>query len=105
MFRISMIILIIFSGCRFVLAESPGRTSMIFLNRILAGNELSYDKDIGRIASGKILLVDDPANYAIYETLEKHIRAFSRDMENQADLVSFYNYQESILGDIGDILQ
>jgi flagellin-like hook-associated protein FlgL len=80
-------------------------SSLIFLNRILSGNELNYDKNIKRIAGGRLLLSDDPANYAVYETLEKHIRAFRKDIENKADLISYYNYQEAVTGDITDILQ
>ncbi len=89
-------------ACETMTAEN---SSLIFLNRILSGNELNFDKNIKRISGGRFLLVDDPANYAIYEMLEKHIRAFQKDIENQSDLISYYNYQEAVMGNMVDILQ
>jgi flagellin-like hook-associated protein FlgL len=80
-------------------------SSLIYLNRILSGSDINYDKNVRRISGGRQLLADDPANYAIYETLEKHIRAFRKDIENKSDMVSYYNCQEAMMGSILDILQ
>ncbi|MGA2142301.1 MAG: hypothetical protein ABSG94_07750 [Brevinematales bacterium] len=96
---IAIVLLLAFS---YIAAEN---SSFIFLNRILSGNDINYDKNIRRVSSGRRLLIDDPANYAIYETLEKHIRAFEKDIGNKSDMVSYYNYQEAMMGSIIDVLQ
>ena len=79
--------------------------SLIFLNRILKANNLETDKNLERLSGGKIILVDDPANYAVYEMLEKHIRGLEKMIGNKADMISYYRLQDSILGNIIDILQ
>ncbi len=100
-YKIIMILILLVSSS-VLFAEN---SSLTFLNRILSGTEHEYDKNINRLSQGKILLVDDPANYAIYEQLEKHIRAFGKDIENQSDMISYYKYQDAILGNIIEILQ
>lgn len=101
MSKIFLTIILLLSGS-YIAAEN---SSLIFLNRILSGNDINYDKNIRRLSGGRQLLTDDPANYAIYEDLEKHIRAFEKDIGNQSDMVSYYNYQEAMMGSIIDILQ
>ncbi len=97
--------LMLFTPLYYIYGASAGNSSLIFLNRILSGNELNYEKNLQRISGGRSLLVDDPANYAIYEELEKHIRAFRKDIENQSDMISYYKYQDALLGNLIDILQ
>lgn len=79
-------------------AESP---SLGYLNRVLAGSEAGADKAAERIAGGGPLLPDDPANYAIYELLEKEIRGLGAAIGNQGDLLAFYRYEDGLLEEMG----
>jgi flagellin len=76
-----------------------------FLNRILNGAESGADMNIERLSSGKILITDDPAGYAVDQALEKFIRGLDRTNMNRADMISYYTLQESMLGTIIEILQ
>ena len=78
-------------------AESP---ALGYLNRILAGSEAGADKAAERIAGGGPLLTDDPANYAVYELLEKEIRGLGAAIGNQGDLLAFYRYEDGLLDEM-----
>jgi len=51
------------------------------------------------------LLVDDPANYSIYELLEGQIRALGATIRDEADMLSFYRFEDSLFGDLSDGVQ
>jgi flagellin-like hook-associated protein FlgL len=80
-------------------------SSLNFLNRILGWNEGDTAKNVERLSSGRILLTDDPASYAINQTLEKYVRGLDRIMLNRTDMVSSYSVQDSYLAGIIEILQ
>jgi flagellin-like hook-associated protein FlgL len=79
--------------------------SLMFLNRFLGEAESGAGKSVERLASGRGLLADDPANYAIYELLEKQIRALGATIRNQGDMLSYYRLEDSLLGSLSDIVQ
>ncbi len=80
-------------------------SSLNFLNRILGWNEGEAAKNTERLSSGRILLTDDPASYAIDQTLEKYVRGLDRIMLNRTDMISYYRVQDSYLAGVIDILQ
>jgi len=80
-------------------------SSLIFLNNILKSTENNIDKNMKRLSGGIRLLSDDPANYAIYQRLEAHIRALNKQVENTTQLIAYYNYVEAMLGNMTDVLQ
>jgi len=82
-----------------------GNSSLNFLNNVLNNVNLEVDKSYERLSGGKILLRDDPANYAIYEKLEAVIRETDKIVNNSNDLISYYKYMEAILSSISDSLQ
>jgi hypothetical protein len=84
------------------IAQSP---SLLFLNRVLGEAGSEAGKSIERIAGGRGLLADDPANYAIYELLEKQIRGLVATIRNQDDMLSYLRFEDSLLGGLGDIVQ
>jgi flagellin-like hook-associated protein FlgL len=79
--------------------------SVTYLNHILKESENQIDKNYKRLSGGIKLLIDDPANYAIYEKLETNVRALGKEIENNNDVISYYGFGESILGNIIDALQ
>lgn len=79
--------------------------ALTYLNRILNGSEKATDKSIERLSSGRILLVDDPSSYAIYETLEKHIRGLDKTIGNQTDMLSYYQLEDAMFGTLTEIVQ
>lgn len=83
----------------------PAEESLSYLNRILGSAENSLDKNYRRLSSGTCLLPDDPANHAIYEKLEAHIREFETTISNQGDMISYYQTTESFLKHIIGALQ
>jgi flagellin-like hook-associated protein FlgL len=83
----------------------PESSSLTYLNNILRGNELSADKSIQRLSTGTRLLVDDPANYALYEKLEGLIRSLDKEIENTTDMIYYYQYVESVLGTCIEVMQ
>ena len=83
-------------------AQSP---SLAFLNDVLAGAESASAKSSERLAGGRILLADDPASYAVYEALEAQVRALRAEIGNQSDMLSFYRFQDAILGELTDAVQ
>ncbi|MBN1524028.1 MAG: flagellin [Spirochaetales bacterium] len=82
-------------------AEAP----VDFLNNILIENEGKIDKNMKRLSEGTFLLPDDPANFAIYQKLESHIRGLSKEIENNTDVIYYYQYTESIVGTMIEHLQ
>jgi flagellin-like hook-associated protein FlgL len=80
-------------------------SSLRYLNNILKSTENSIDKNFKRLSGGVRLLSDDPANYAIYERLEAHIRALNKQVENVTQLIAYYDYVEAMLGYMNDVLQ
>jgi flagellin-like hook-associated protein FlgL len=95
---------IIISGANVQTAFADS-SSLTFLNRILNYSEKEEDKSVQRLSGGRILLIDDPANYAIYESLEKFIREFGGYIGNQSDMLSYYRLEDSLMGNIVEILQ
>jgi flagellin len=79
--------------------------SLDFLNRILKVTEGSIDKNYRRLSKGTRLLVDDPANDAIYEKLETLVRSLKKEIDNSRDVLSYYAFGQALLGNIIDALQ
>lgn len=79
--------------------------SLRYLNMVLGWNEKAADKSMERLSTGRILLTDDPASYAIDQTLEKYIRGLDRIVANQTDMISYYRVMDSCLGSMTDVLQ
>jgi hypothetical protein len=79
--------------------------SLDFLNGILGGAESEAAKGSERLAGGRILLADDPANYTIYRSLESQVRALGTEIGNGADMLSYYRLEDSVLGDVIDTAQ
>jgi len=96
-------------GLLFLLLLSPvfgfANSSLTYLNRILSESSMNADKNMERLSSGRELLPDNPANYAIYEKLEAHIRGIGKSVANQADMYQYYRYEESVLSSITESLQ
>ena len=57
------------------------------------------------MASGRELLTDDPANEAIYQSLRSQVRGMGREIANNADMISFYRFEDSIMAQTLDSLQ
>jgi flagellin-like hook-associated protein FlgL len=92
------------------LSVVPGRVfgdsaSLGYLNMVLGWNGRDADKSIERLSTGRILLTDDPASYAIDQTLEKYIRGLDRIVANQTDMISYYRVMESYVGTMTESLQ
>jgi flagellin-like hook-associated protein FlgL len=81
------------------------RNDLSTLNRILNQNNLESDKSIRRLSSGTILWTDDPASKAIYEKLKSHIDFLAVTINNQQDLISYYQVRDGYLGNISATLQ
>ncbi len=75
--------------------------SLSYLNRILGNIEESRK----RLSKGTYLLPDDPANFAVYEKLEAHLRELETIISNQSDMISYYRTTEGFLKHITDSLQ
>jgi flagellin len=80
-------------------------SSLDYLNHILKESEGIVDRNYNRLSGGVRLLTDDPANYAIYQKLEAQVRGFAKEIDNNKDIISFYKFGESMLGNIIDALQ
>jgi flagellin len=76
-----------------------------YLNRILGSAEAEAEKSIGRLSTGHYLLPDDPANQAIYELLEAHIRGLDRKIANERDMLSYYQVGDAYLDQVTAVLQ
>jgi flagellin-like hook-associated protein FlgL len=79
--------------------------SLVYLNNILKNAEREIDKNFKRLSGGIRLLPDDPANYAIYQRLEAHIRSLNKQVENITQLVTYYDFVQAMLGYMTDVLQ
>ena len=88
-----------------ILSVQADSSSLDFLNRILGDNAGKIDDNSKRLSRGTYLLTDDPANEAIYQKLELHIRSLDARIGNTSDMRSYYQYAESLLGNIITILQ
>ena len=84
---------------------SAQSASLLFLNSILGGSEAESAKSEGRLAGGRILLTDDPASYVIYDSLAGQVRSLGANIRNSGDMLSYYRLEDSVLGDLIDILQ
>jgi len=71
--------------------------SLNFLNRILRNRNLKTGRNIKRMAKSTHLLIDNPANYAIYQKLEGQIRGLGKMIGNSGDMLSYYRYEGAIL--------
>jgi flagellin-like hook-associated protein FlgL len=107
MYKGFIISAVIFSAVFFINLQpiSAENSSLTFLNRILNYSGKEADKSLERLSGGRILLIDDPANYAIYEKLEKFVREFERLIGNQSDMLSYYRLEDSLIGNIVEVLQ
>jgi flagellin-like hook-associated protein FlgL len=100
--KFSIFLLLLLFGAAISVVANP---SLDYLNGILKQAELGTDKNIKRLSGGMRLLQDDPANYAIYQELEAGVRGFEKLIGNNKDIVSYYGFAESLLGNITDALQ
>ena len=80
-------------------------SSLTYLNRILKYTEMRSDKNIKRLSSGRELLPDNPAYYAIYEKLEAYIRGIGKIVGNESDMYQYYRFEESVLASLTSSLQ
>jgi flagellin-like hook-associated protein FlgL len=78
---------------------------LTYLNSILSNNEGDLDKSGKRLSEGTFLLPDNPANHAIYEKLEAHIRGLEAVIRNNGDLISYYQTAEGYFIEITDLIQ
>lgn len=85
--------------------EFAQNSSLTFLDDVLGGTESTSAKSSERLAGGRILLADDPASYVVYQALEAQVRALRAEIGNQSDMLSFYRFQDAILGELTDIAQ
>jgi flagellin-like hook-associated protein FlgL len=86
-------------------ASAQGSSSLMFLNRVLGEEGGEAGKSIERLAGGRGLLPDNPANYAIYELLEGQVRGLGAVIRNRADMLSLYRFEDSLLGTLSDAIQ
>jgi flagellin-like hook-associated protein FlgL len=82
-----------------------GNPSLDYLNTILSGRERATDSSIERLSTGRILLTDDPAGYAIDQALEKYIRGLDKTIAGRGDMISYYRVEDAMLASLLDILQ
>jgi flagellin len=80
-------------------------TPFNYLHRILGINDKAATGNEKRLAEGMILLPDNPANYALYEKLEAHIRELDAMIRNNGDLISYYQTADGYISPIIDLLQ
>ena len=52
-----------------------------------------------------MLLTDDPASYVIFDAIAGEARALAAEIGNGADMVSYYETQDSVLGSLIELLQ
>ena len=82
-----------------------GEKAVDFLNRILNETDLEMGKNTERLASARYRFPDDPANQALYELLESHIRQWKREITGAQDMISYYQTAEGFLSQITEVLQ
>ena len=85
--RVALFLSLLLSLPSHVFAQSP---SLSYLNGIL-GKGVSF--------------ADDPARYALYESLESQVRGFKALIGNNADMRSYYQVQYSVCSGLIDIMQ
>jgi flagellin-like hook-associated protein FlgL len=106
--RKGSVLFVLLSGllfCTVISSVWANSDSLNYLNNILKGTEYKIDKNMKRLSGGIRLLTDDPANYAIYQRLEAHIRGLNKEVEVGSQLIAYYNYIDALLGTITDSLQ
>jgi len=96
--------------CAFLILLAVGgapaqSASLTFLNDILGNPASDEAKSRALPASGRLLLADDPSNYALYESLEGQMRELAVEVANGADMLSYYRLEDSVLGDVIEIAQ
>lgn len=84
---------------------SAESSSLNFLNRILNINNEELQKSTERLAEGRYLLTDNPANYAIYDKMAAVIRGMDATIRNTDDMISLYKVEDSALGGSTELLQ
>ncbi len=88
---------------------SPGASAqgsaLGFLNGILGEAEGGEARSSERLSGGVMLLADDPASYAIYDSMQAQVLSLGAEMGNGDDLLSYYRLVDSILGNLVDIEQ
>jgi flagellin-like hook-associated protein FlgL len=88
---------------------SPGASAQSsalgFLNRILGEAEGGESGSSERLSGGVMLLADDPASYAIYDSMQAQVLSLGAEMGNGGDLLSYYRLEDAILGNLIDIEQ
>ena len=97
----SLALLVLFN----IAQASAQPPSLIFLNNILGGAESETAKSTERLSGGRLLLTDDPASYAIFDSLAGQVRSLGATIRNSADMLSYYNLQDAVLGGIIDFVQ
>jgi flagellin len=80
-------------------------TSLSFLNRVLGEEESESAKSEERLAGGTLLLTDDPANSAVYDAIAGQVRNLASMIRNDSDMLSYYRLQDSVLGEVIDLMQ
>lgn len=71
--------------------------SLNYINSFIKSNQSSMDKSTQRLAKGVQLLTDNPANYVIYEKMEKYVRGMDKLINNDSDMKNYYIYQDGVL--------
>ncbi len=103
-------VLLLFASVALLASQSAARASaqsdsLVYLNAILGGAESESDKSAGRLSGGRILLTDDPASYAIYDSLAGQARSLRAEIRNGADMASYYDLEDAVLGGVVGLLQ
>lgn len=80
-------------------------SSRLFLIRILNNSETVSNKSVRRLSSARLLLVDDPANYAIYEKLESFVRSTNQLISGDEDMINYYRFMQGALSNTINMLQ
>jgi hypothetical protein len=68
--------------------------SLQYLNGLLA-----------ELGGGGLLFPDNPPSYVLYELLEDRLRGLAMVYRNEADMLSFYRFEDYLLGSIEDLGQ
>ncbi len=82
-----------------------GEEAVDFLNRILNETALEMGINTERLAGGRYRFPDGPANQALYELLESHIRQWEREITGAQDMIYYYQTAEGFLSQITEVLQ
>lgn len=90
-----LVLLALVLGGPFVSSAFAQSAALPFLNRVLNEHQ----------AGGQLQLVDDPAQYAVFEALERQIRGLDKTLGNQVDLALLLRYQGDLIGQMIEALQ